>query len=488
MTLKEHRELDNALKRITHLEEQVKAFSAENHVLQEELGKARTLSTLAESKRYGADDESHKMASLEGGNDSGDAEAAQRGDKGSRKKSYDQHDQGRRDSSGGRRHSALYPEGSHKGNPVHVERNRKRSVASSGEGGEFCGQQDVAATRKASEDGRGGAQEGIITARKASESTSGEGGAAAYAEVSEADLNLVRHWELSADSLKRERCIGRGACGSVWEGTWLRAKVAIKELDVTLACSTSQSEVLKEMESSFRSEVVRLCKLRHPNVLSFYGAVMRPPLLCIVAELMHCDMRHFLKVEASSATLERRILLAIGAACGMVYLHEQTPPIVHRDVKPENFLLTKGGDVKVCDFGLARDKHSTYLQTMHHGGTLSYIAPEVHRGQDFDEGCDVYAFAVVLWELLTLEMPFSNKPPQAIPGIVGWGAERPDLGPLQKAVEQKAGTVEGIALTRLEALLGSAWVQDPKGRISMSAVHQQLCDTRMLLTTGAGDL
>lgn len=53
---------------------------------------------------------------------------------------------------------------------------------------------------------------------------------------------------------------------------------------------------------------------------------------------------------------------------------------------------------------------------MHHGGTLCYIAPEVHRGQDFDEGCDVYAFAITLWELLTLGQPFSDKPPQAIPG------------------------------------------------------------------------
>jgi hypothetical protein len=57
------------------------------------------------------------------------------------------------------------------------------------------------------------------------------------------DKALVKYWELDPKSLKRERCIGRGSCGSVWEGTWLRAKVAIKELDVTVSCAHSRGEV-----------------------------------------------------------------------------------------------------------------------------------------------------------------------------------------------------------------------------------------------------
>jgi hypothetical protein len=57
------------------------------------------------------------------------------------------------------------------------------------------------------------------------------------------DKALVKYWELDPKSLKRHRCIGRGSCGSVWEGTWLRAKVAIKELDVTVSCAHSRGEV-----------------------------------------------------------------------------------------------------------------------------------------------------------------------------------------------------------------------------------------------------
>jgi hypothetical protein len=66
-------------------------------------------------------------------------------------------------------------------------------------------------------------------------------------------------------------------------------------------------QVLQELESSFRGEIVRLCKLRHPHVLSFFGAVMQPPLLCIVTELMHGDLRHFLRNDARSASLQRSV-------------------------------------------------------------------------------------------------------------------------------------------------------------------------------------
>ena len=62
--------------------------------------------------------------------------------------------------------------------------------------------------------------------------------------------------------------------------------------------------------------------------------------------------------------------------------------------------------IKVCDFGLARDMHQTRMQTVHAGGSSLYIAPEVHRGQHFDTGCDVYAMGLVVWELISLERPF----------------------------------------------------------------------------------
>eukprot|EP00293_Proteomonas_sulcata_P011865 CAMPEP_0184317090 /NCGR_PEP_ID=MMETSP1049-20130417/94470_1 /TAXON_ID=77928 /ORGANISM="Proteomonas sulcata, Strain CCMP704" /LENGTH=134 /DNA_ID=CAMNT_0026636337 /DNA_START=84 /DNA_END=489 /DNA_ORIENTATION=+ len=95
------------------------------------------------------------------------------------------------------------------------------------------------------------------------------------------------------------------------------------------------------------------------------------------------------------------------------------------------------------------------------GGTLLYVAPEVHRGQAFDEGCDVYAFAIVLWELVTLGRPFDDKPEQAIPGIVGWGAERPTLETLNKMKSEKLNSEEGKSLEILSQAIEGGWVQDP---------------------------
>jgi serine/threonine protein kinase len=85
-----------------------------------------------------------------------------------------------------------------------------------------------------------------------------------------------------------------------------------------------------------------------------------------------------------------------------LYLHTRHVPIVHRDLKSENILLTENFTVKICDFGMARLKlHSTHIETQHaNAGTPAWMAPEVLRGEHFDEKADVYSFSIILWEIL----------------------------------------------------------------------------------------
>jgi hypothetical protein len=231
-------------------------------------------------------------------------------------------------------------------------------------------------------------------------------------------------WEVDPAEVKRTRCIGRGACGTVWEGLWRRARVAIKDLDAPVgaaAVGDGKEDAMdhdKEMLASFRGEVAQLSSLRHPHILTFYGAVSRGDKLSMLVELMERDVRSYLRGNGREAALSARLRIGLGALSGVRYLHAQAPKVVHRDIKPENLLLSLGDSVvKICDLGLARHKQGAFLQTRHHGGTLSYVAPEVHRGCDIDEGCDVYAMAIVLWELTTLAVPFEDKPPQSIPGV-----------------------------------------------------------------------
>jgi serine/threonine-protein kinase len=136
--------------------------------------------------------------------------------------------------------------------------------------------------------------------------------------------------------------------------------------------------------------------------------------------------------------------LAIQISQGLAFAHQQG--LVHRDVKPQNVLLDGDGQVKVTDFGIARslDVQHGMTQTGTVLGTSDYIAPEQAQGQRVDEHTDVYSLGVVLYELLTGEVPFPgenfvavamrhiNEPPPAIRD------RRPDVSPRLEAAVQKA--------------------------------------------------
>ena len=318
-------------------------------------------------------------------------------------------------------------------------------------------------------------------------------------------------WEVRAAEVRRVRCIGRGACGTVWEGEWRRARVAVKDLELAVGAGGAggaeardgagraggggggqemDHDKDKEMLTAFRGEVSQLTSLRHPNILAFYGAVTSGEKLSMIVELMDKDVRSYLRDEARGASLEARVRVGVGALSGITYLHSLTPPVVHRDIKPENLLLSQGNSVvKICDLGLARHKHGVFLQTAHQGGTLSYIAPEVHRGANIDESCDIYAMAIVVWELVTRDTPFKDKPPQSIPGIVGWGGERPTLAAVtacDKAELDSAAAAgecdETNARKGLAVWLQECWAQDPQQRPRASPAQQTLLDVTCSLT------
>ncbi|XP_057817166.1 serine/threonine-protein kinase EDR1 isoform X2 [Cryptomeria japonica] len=236
----------------------------------------------------------------------------------------------------------------------------------------------------------------------------------------DAVLDDVAEWEIPWEDLVIGERIGLGSYGEVYHADWNGTEVAVKKfLDQDFS-----GDALEE----FRSEVRIMRRLRHPNVVLFMGAVTRPPNLSIVTEFLPRGSLYRL-IHRPNIQIEekRRIRMALDVAKGMNCLHSSTPTIVHRDLKSPNLLVDKNWAVKVCDFGLSRMKHNTFLSSKSTAGTPEWMAPEVLRNEPSNEKCDVYSFGVILWELATLRMPWSGMNPMQVVGAVGFQNRRLDI-------------------------------------------------------------
>jgi len=149
------------------------------------------------------------------------------------------------------------------------------------------------------------------------------------------------------------------------------------------------------------AEVNMMNKVRHPNVVLLMGICSTPPHLSIVTEyLARGSMYRLLHHTQISLEFRRRLKMAIDISKGMAYLHSNKPAIVHRDLKSPNLLVDENFTVKICDFGLARIKENTFVQTINGcAGTPNWMAPEVLRNEKFTEKADVFSMGVILWEV-----------------------------------------------------------------------------------------
>ncbi|KAK8651504.1 hypothetical protein V6N13_141105 [Hibiscus sabdariffa] len=214
--------------------------------------------------------------------------------------------------------------------------------------------------------------------------------------------------------------IGIGSYGEVYHADWNGTEVAVKKfLDQDFSGAAL---------AEFKGEVRIMRRLRHPNVVLFMGAVTRPPNLSIITEFLpRGSLFKILHRPHSQVDEKRRIKMALDVARGMNCLHTSTPTIVHRDLKSPNLLVDKNWTVKVCDFGLSRLKHNTFLSSKSTAGTPEWMAPEVLRNEPSNEKCDVYSFGVILWELATQRLPWSGMNPMQVVGAVGFQNRRLDI-------------------------------------------------------------
>ena len=212
----------------------------------------------------------------------------------------------------------------------------------------------------------------------------------------ETERQFHANFEIKFKDLKLDRRISEGGYGIVYKGRWMSTTVAIKEI---------KKEIIEQDKlEEFRNECSVMEIIRHPNIVMFLGAWTKPPHLCIVLEycgkgsLWSCLHDTSIKI---SDEFKRRIALDI--AKGVLYLHNQSPPILHRDLKSLNILLDHACTAKLADFGWTRIKAKVMTSKI---GTYQWMAPEVIAGFKYTEKADVFSFGVILWELATRKPPY----------------------------------------------------------------------------------
>ncbi|KAJ0031865.1 hypothetical protein Pint_12952 [Pistacia integerrima] len=212
----------------------------------------------------------------------------------------------------------------------------------------------------------------------------------------------------------------KGSYGEVYRADWNGTEVAVKKF--------LDQDFSGDALMQFKCEVDIMLRLRHPNVVLFMGAVTHPPHFSILTEFLPRGSLYRLLHRPNQLLDEkRRTRMALDVAKGMNYLHTSHPTIVHRDLKSPNLLVDKNWVVKVCDFGLSRTKHHTFLSSKSTAGTPEWMAPEVLRNERANEKCDVYSFGVILWELATLRIPWKGLNPMQVVGAVGFQNRRLEI-------------------------------------------------------------
>lgn len=230
-------------------------------------------------------------------------------------------------------------------------------------------------------------------------------------------LGEVAEWEIPWNDLQIGERIGIGSYGEVYRADWNGTEVAVKKF--------MNQDISGDALAQFKFEVEIMLRLRHPNVVLFMGAVTRPPNLSILTEFLPrgslFKLLHRSNVQVDE---KRRLRMALDVAKGMNYLHTSHPVIVHRDLKTPNLLVDKNWLVKVCDFGMSRMKHHTFLSSKSTAGTAEWMAPEVLRNEPSNEKSDVFSFGVILWELATLNVPWTGMNSMQVVGAVGFQGRR----------------------------------------------------------------
>lgn len=194
--------------------------------------------------------------------------------------------------------------------------------------------------------------------------------------------------------------IAWGGTSVVYRGwDWLRGRpVAIKRLE--------GKEPPIELRQRFEMEGELLARLEHPNIVRLVATVAHADRFDLVLDAAAGSLRDLLHREVS-LPVERALTLLSGVCAGLAAAHDLG--IVHRDIKPDNVLLTSAGVPLLADFGSAQPRWAPPCCSDNIVGTVAYLSPEAIRGRALDERADLWALGVLLFEALSGDRPFRGR-------------------------------------------------------------------------------
>ncbi|XP_048562901.1 probable serine/threonine-protein kinase PBL7 isoform X1 [Triticum urartu] len=234
----------------------------------------------------------------------------------------------------------------------------------------------------------------------------------------EATIFTLRELVDATKNFSKDFQLGRGGFGCVYKAYLNDGQVvAVKQLDLNGLQGNRE----------FLVEVLMLNLLHHPNLVNLIGYCVDGDQRLLVYEYMPLgsleDHLHDLPPNKEPLDWTTRMKIAAGAAAGLEYLHDKAnPPVIYRDIKPSNILLSEGYHAKLSDFGLAKlgpvgDKTHVTTRVM---GTYGYCAPEYAATGQLTVKSDIYSFGVVFLELITGRRALDSNRPREEQDLVSW--------------------------------------------------------------------
>ncbi len=218
---------------------------------------------------------------------------------------------------------------------------------------------------------------------------------------------IAQRYELDINDNK-SNLIGQGGMGTVFMGhdTSTHEPVAVKEL---------KREIIQhdpDIVRRFEMEGEALRRLNHPNIVKMLAAEACDDTHYLVMEYVAGGSLRDILNNENNLSIQRILYIALDLADALTRAHRLK--ILHRDIKPANVLIAEDGTPRLTDFGMARVQDVHVTQSGMIVGTLSYLSPEALHGEDIDDRSDIWAFGVMLFEMLTGERPFPETNPGAL--------------------------------------------------------------------------